>query len=368
MLCVREIQATLRESVKSAIEDAINTLGVAHLFSILDNEIRTKSGGLIMFRGMQSHTADGIKSLNNISLVWVEEAQTLSKRSLDLLTPTIRGEESQLWFSWNPEYETDPVDVFFKNGLANNPENFTLIHVNYYDNPFFPKALEIERKICLKSRPMDYPHIWEGKYKRNSEAVIFNNRILFEQDFIPPSEVRFYYGVDWGFSKDPTALLRCFINDDCLYIDYEAGGVGIEMDELPALFERVPDAKKWPVLADNSRPETISYLKNRHGFNISPASKWSGSIEDGIERIKSFHKIYIHKRCTEVSQEFRLYSYKVDKRSGEVLPLIEDKNNHYIDALRYALDSVIKNKRQLPDFSNYRGKNAYRRQTKNSFY
>lgn len=129
--------------------------------------------------------------------------------------------------------------------------------------------------------------------------------------------------------------------DKKLYIDHEAYGVGVEIDELPALYRSVPGAEKWPIKADAARPETISYIANRAGFRISAAKKWQGSIEDGISYLKSFDKIVIHPRCKHCADEFRLYSYKVDKTTSEVLPIIVDKWNHIIDGLRYALSDYI---------------------------
>ena len=125
--------------------------------------------------------------------------------------------------------------------------------------------------------------------------------------------------------------------------DYEAYGVGVELDEMPQLYDSVPESRRWIIKADCARPETISYLKNRHGFRIEAAKKWQGSIEDGIAYLKSFDKIVIDPRCRHTADEFRLYSYKVDKITGDILPVVVDKNNHCLDAIRYALDGYITN-------------------------
>lgn len=139
---------------------------------------------------------------------------------------------------------------------------------------------------------------------------------------------------------DPTCLVRCFIQDRTLYIDKEAWGVGVELDETPALFDTIETARKWPIKADNARPETISFMRRR-GFNISAAKKWQGSIEDGIEFLKSYD-IVIHPRCRHTIDEFNHYSYKVDKQTGEVLPIVVDSFNHIIDATRYALSDLMR--------------------------
>lgn len=331
VVCIREIQKSLAMSVKQLVTDKIIRLHVAHQFEILDKEIRTPGGGVIIFQGMQNHTADSIKSLEGFDIAWVEEAQSLSAHSLKLLRPTIRKPGSELWFSWNPASESDPVDCFLRHPNNKADENMAVICANWADNPWFPAVLNDERTRDLTLRPEEYDHIWEGAYQHLSEAVIFGHRVSFKA-FNTPQDARFYYGVDWGFAKDPTAVVRCFITDDILHIDHEAGGVGIELDRLPAVLDTVPGVRDWPIHADGARPETISYLANRHHYPISAADKWPGSVEDGIEHLKSFQGIRVHPRCAQTAREFRLYRYKVDHLTGDVLPKIEDANNHYIDA------------------------------------
>ena len=182
-------------------------------------------------------------------------------------------------------------------------------------------------------------HIWEGEVRKHSNAVIFAGRFRVEE-FETPKDARFYHGADWGFSVDPTALVRCFIKDRTIYIDREAWGVGIDLDETPALFDTIETARKWPIKADNARPETISFMRRR-GFNISAAKKWQGSIEDGIEFLKSYD-IVIHPRCRHTIDEFNHYSYKVDKQTGDVLPIVVDSFNHILDGLRYSLVDLMR--------------------------
>lgn len=141
---------------------------------------------------------------------------------------------------------------------------------------------------------------------------------------------------------DPTTLIRCFIDGKRLYIDREAWGIGVEIDNTPALFDTIDTARKWPIKADCARPETISYMR-RQGFKVSAAKKWSGSIEDGIEFLKTF-EIVVHPRCKHTIDELNHYSYKIDKQTGDILPVIVDSWNHCLDALRYSLDGLIKGK------------------------
>lgn len=345
IVCIREIQRSLKFSSKALIESKINSLGVSEYFEITLTEIRAKRGnGLIIFQGMQDHTADSIKSLEGFDIAWVEEAQNLSKRSLELLRPTIRKENSELWFSWNPENETDAVDSFFKQMQDNGATDFVLIHANFNNNPFLPAELFNEQEYDRRYNPSTYEHIWLGGYNTKSDALIFKGKFRIES-FSTEGLGNPYHGLDFGFANDPTAAVRCYIHDRKLYISHEAGAVGLELDYTAEfLKERIENIQKYVIRADNARPESISYLK-RHGLSmITPTIKGKGSIEDGIEFIRSFEAIIIHERCVETAREFRLYSYKTDPHSGDILPQILDENNHYIDALRYALEPLIKSK------------------------
>lgn len=332
-VCVREVQKSLTQSVKRLIEDKITRLGVSHRFDVQRDVINVDNGGMIIFQGMQSHTADSVKSLEGFRIAWVEEAQSLSQHSLDLLRPTIRAPSSELWFSWNPSKETDPVDVLLR-GKERIPES-VVVEANWSDNPWLPDELLKEKDWDQRRDPDKYAHIWLGEYQRNSEARVFQNWRV--EEFETPTDARFYLGADWGFSVDPTVLVRCFVNGRTLYVDQELYQVGCEIDRTPALFDKMEGASRWPIRADSARPETISYMQ-RHGYpRIVPANKGAGSVEDGIEFLKSYD-IVVHPRCRHTADELTLYSWKTDKLTGEVLPVLEDKKNHVIDALRYAVE------------------------------
>ncbi|WP_223672933.1 PBSX family phage terminase large subunit, partial [Proteus terrae] len=259
------------------------------------------------------------------------------------LTPTVREAGSEIWVTWNPERDGSATDKRFR---KNPPDNSVVVEMNYGDNPWFPSVLEEER-LSDQERldSATYAWIWEGAYLENSDKQVLANKYVvksFPDDLWQKAD-RLLFGADFGFAKDPNTLLRQFILNDCLYIEYEVYGVGVELDYMPAFYDKIPESRKWPIKADSARPETISYLK-RQGFNISAAKKWQGSVEDGITHLRGFKQIIIHPRCKETAKEARLYSYKTDRITGEVLPVIEDKNNHCWDAVRYGLDGYITQK------------------------
>lgn len=333
-VCIREIQKSLDQSVKKLLEFQIEKMGVGGQFIVQENNISSENGSYIIFQGMQNHTADSIKSLEGYDVAWVEEAQSLSQRSLDLLRPTIRKENSEIWFTWNPDKPTDPVDAFLRGEEI--PGDTILVEANYLDNPFFPDVLLKELEFD-RSRDFDkFLHVWMGQYQKRSEAVVFKNWEV--KEFETHEDALFRFGADWGFANDPTVLIRCYPVGRKLYIDYEAHKVGCEIDFTPDLFATIPESNKWPIVADSARPETISYMQN-HGYQrIMPAVKGKGSIEDGVEFLKS-QDLVVHPRCVHTINELTNYSYKIDDKTEEVLPVFEDKHNHVIDALRYACES-----------------------------
>jgi phage terminase large subunit len=171
--------------------------------------------------------------------------------------------------------------------------------------------------------------------------VIFKGKFSIEA-FDTPDDAEFFYGADWGFGPDPTTLVRCFIQDRNLFIDHESYAFGLDLDKIAATWRgAVPACDKWKIYADNSQPQTIAHVRN-FGLNIEGAEKWAGSVEDGIAYMRGFERIVIHERCYYTGTEFRLYSYKTDKISGDVQPIVQDKNNHCMDALRYALQKRIR--------------------------
>jgi phage terminase large subunit len=164
VVCIREVQKSLAQSAKKLIEDKIQSLNVGSLFSPLKTEIGTPGGGVILFQGMQDHTAETIKSLEGMDVAWIEEAQTLSDRSWRMLRPTIRKDKSEIWASWNPRLKSDPVDKFFREPANLQDPQIVSVEANWRDNPWFPSVLEDERLRDLANDPDAYPHVWEGEH------------------------------------------------------------------------------------------------------------------------------------------------------------------------------------------------------------
>jgi phage terminase large subunit len=291
-------------------------------------------------------------------ILWFEELADFNgmEEIRSVRQSVVRGGENFIVLaSYNPP--KDPNSWVNKECTKDIPDR--MIHTsNYLDVPrswlgeqFFKDA------ESLKSvDPDKYEHEYMGVPTGQSERLVFNGKWEEKVFKTPPvSEIyqsRFFYGADWGFANDPTVLLRCFIIKDNegsdLYIDYDVGGVGVDFPELPDLFDAVPDAQKWKIYADCARPETISYMVNQR-YNIVPVKKWKGSIEDGVSYIRSFRRIYIHPRCKGTIKDFKNHAYKIDKNTQEILPIMIDEFNNYIDSIRYALSDYIIKKVSILD-------------------
>ena len=339
-VCIREHQKSLTFSVKKLLEQKIEHFNAGAYFDVQDKKIGSRRGGVTIFEGMQDHTADSIKSLEDFDRAWFEEAHRCSARSLKLLRPTLRKPGSELWFSWNLEQPTDPVDELLCS--AEPPPRSVVVTANYFDNPFFPDELREEMEYDRRTDPDKYQHVWMGGYLEHSEALVFKNWRV--EEFEVDEETIKRQGADWGYSVDPTVLVQCYIVGRKLFVPYEAYMVGCEIVDTPALFMTVPEAEKWPITADSARPETIAHMR-KHGFpKVMPAVKGPRSVEEGIEFLKSF-EIIVHPRCVQTQKELRTYSYEVDDLTGKVLPKLADRNNNVIDALRYACEGARRAKK-----------------------
>jgi phage terminase large subunit len=352
-VCIREVQKSLEQSVMRLLEDKIAAHDVGGYFDVLGSEIRTHGDGLIIFQGMQNHTADSIKSLEGYDIAWVEEAQTLSERSLRLLRPTFRKDPSpgypagsELWFSWNPEDPDDPVDKMLRGTVQ--PPSSIVVEANWKDNPWFPKVLRDEMEYDYRVDPEAADHVWGGEYWQKSDAQVLSGKWKVEE-FEPVTSGKGawngpYHGADWGFANDPTTLVRFWLKPDgSLMVEREAYAVGCDLIDTPRLFlTQVPDLRRYMIGADCARPETISHMSRVEKFKVEPAEKWQGSVEDGIAWLRGRPQIIIHPRCKHTILEAKAWRYKTDKLTGLVVATLIDGNDNTWDAIRYGAHRMIK--------------------------
>ena len=337
ILCGREFQNSIEESVHSLLESQIDKYQLREYFDVQKTKIiANPTGSSFHFVGIRRNI-NNVRSFDGCDIFWGEEAHSFSRNSLKVLVPTIRNPGSKLIFTFNPDEETDPV---YHDFVVNKRPDAFVQEVNYVDNPWFPQVLKDEMEWCKQTDNDAYNHIWLGRLRKNSDAVVFNGKWEIG-NFETPNNCKLFFGIDWGFSMDPTTIVCCFIKDDCLYISDSAGGLGIELgEETEKLFNTIPGSRIWQLKADSARPESISMMR-RYGFNIVPVKKYSGSIEEGIKFMRSFKKIIINEKCKGVIDNFKLYKFKVDEKTNEIYPIMVDKWNDYIDAIRYALDDCI---------------------------
>ncbi len=344
-LASREHLNSLDESSMEEIKGAIRSQPwLADYFDIGEKYIRTRNRRIsYAFAGLR-HNLDSIKSKARIIGNWTDEAENVSEVAWRKLIPTIREEgdgwQAENWISYNPESQESATHRRFVDSPA---ADCIVTDVNWRDNPWFPEILEKQRLEDQRIRPDVYDHIWEGAFLTVTDAQIFAGKFEVAEFEALPTWDGPYYGLDFGFANDPTAALECYIHKRVLYVRREAGKTKLELDATGAFVSgRIPGIDRGTIRADSARPESISFLR-RHGLpQIIAVDKWPGSVEDGIDHIKSYERVVIHPDCQQTAREFRLYSYKVDRNTGDILRVVMDANNHYMDALRYALGPMIK--------------------------
>ena len=337
-VCIREIQRTIADSSKQILEDKIKDLGLESYFKITDNEIAGTNGSKIIFRGMQTHNAKSIKSLEGMDVAWIEEAETLSQISLDALIPTIRKPNSEIWASWNPDKASDAVDKLFRDNK--DDKDFLVKKVSWRDNPWFPEEL---KKSLLRDKERDidkYNHIWEGEYWGVSQTQIFKNWIIEEKQL--PDSASPLYGIDWSNGgADPNAAVQCwFLDEHTLYIDQELYEHDCPMEQLPSVLSKMTKLKDHTAYADSSRPDMIDFVRRRGFPKLRAARKGPGSVQDGISQLQGYDLV-VHPDCKNLIHELKNYSWRKDKQ-GNIQSEPTDSDNHLIDALRYAVREVEK--------------------------
>lgn len=341
LMCAREHLNSLDESSMEEVKQAISSYKwLANYYEMGEKYIRSRDGRIrYAFTGLR-HNLDGVKSKARVLIAWVDEAENVSDAAWRKLIPTVREPGSEIWPTWNPESENSATHQRFR---VSPSDDSKIVELNWQDNPWFTAELEAERMEDFLKRPDTYDHVWEGKFLVITDAQIFKG--LFEVDeFEPDSSFDGpYHGLDFGFSQDPTAATQSYIKGKVLYIRREAVKKKLELNEtVPFVSTCIPRIGMHTIRADSARPESISHLRGNGFPGIVAAKKGPGSVEDGIAYIKQFDRVVIHPDCPETAREFRLYSYKVDRLSDDILTDIVDANNHCIDSLRYALEPMIR--------------------------
>lgn len=343
VLCTREIQNSISDSVLRLLESQIELLGLNWFFEVQRSTIIGRNGSEFIFKGLNNMTIDSIKSLEGADICWVEEAHSVSDRSWSILIPTIRKQGSEINITFNPDLEDDPVYTRF---IKNTPASCYLSRVSYLDNPDCPNTIIEEANYLREVDYEAYAHVYLGEVRSHSDAQVFKNKYRVNSFEVDQSFGDPLFGADWGFSVDPTTVVKLYIKDNRLYIRHEAYRVQCEVDDTPLLFDKLPDVRRYTVRADNARPELISYMQ-RNGFSVIEADKWPGCPEDRVAFMRSFKEIIVHPDCKHTAEEMRLYSYKTDKRTGDVLPQLEKRHDHCIDAIGYAITPLIRHNKKV---------------------
>jgi len=365
-ICFRKTANTLRDSILETLLFAIDKLDVSDEFDYIKSPIEITylpTGQKIILRGLDEPSK--LKSIKirkgYFKFLWFEEGEEYYgiEEIRSVRQSILRGGDKFItFFTFNPP--RNPHHWLYKELEYNNPDRL-IHHSHYLDIPAHwlgSQFIKDAERLKLNN-PEAYEHEYGGIPLQNPEEIIFSGKYEVRDFETPPvaqmHQCRFFFGADWGFANDPSVLLRMFIKDGCLWVDYEAYGYHIEIDHLgKQLFDKIPESRRYPIKADCSRPETISNVA-RQGFNISAAEKWTGCVIDGIEYLKSFVKIIIHTRCPKLLKEAQHYSYKIDKVTKQVLPEVNDKHqngvkfDHGWDSARYGLDGYIKKKISIFD-------------------
>lgn len=348
-VCIREVQKTLAQSSKRLVESKIQEMNVGSEFRVFNDKIETPGDGIIIFQGMQDHTAESIKSLEGFRIADVEEAQTLSARSLTLLRPTIRAPGSQIWFRWNPRRKVDAVDDFLR---ARRPDNAIVVEANWRDNPFWTQELEDERQLDLKLYPERYEHIWEGAYATAFEGAYFAQMLTKAKqegrigkvaaDPLLPIRAFHDIGGSGALADAYTIWIVQWVGQQILILDY---------------YESIGQVLAYHVswMRDRGYEKAINYLPHdgvnennvtgkrywdhwkEAGFNVEPPVKNQGKGAAGmrIEAVRRLGpKMWWNDTATESGREaVGFYHEKKDEQRNVGLGPDHDWSSHAADSL-----------------------------------
>lgn len=342
-LCAREFQSSIRESVHQLLCSQIEMVGLGSDFDIQRDQIIGPNGSVISYVGLHDKSLDNLKSYEGYDGCWVEEAQSMTKRSLQYLKPTIRKDGSQIWYSFNPEDEDDPI---YQELVIHTPKNAIVAKVSWFDNPWFNDVLrqEMQADYELDAEAADW--IWGGNCRRVSDKQVLRGKLEIRPFEPGPNWDGPYHGLDFGYGQDPLHGVRCWVWEGDLYIEFEAYGEKCEIEDHPACLDLIPGIREHVLRCDNARPEMVSYLK-RNGFpRAVSCQKWAGCVEDRVSFLRSFHRIIINPTCPEIIKQGKLWSWKVTK-GEDILNVLQPGWDHGWDAVGYALEPLILGKKRI---------------------
>lgn len=365
IVCAREFQKSIRDSVHRLLEIQVDLLKWRSEYIVRDTYIKNRhTGAEFVFHGLH-HNVTSIKSLESADICWVAEAESISDDSWDTLDPTMRKKGSEIWVDFNPKDENDPTYQRFV--VKPRPGTLSVV-TGWKDNPWLSDEMRRQAEWMREHDPELYEHIWGGKTWFKNDAQVLKDK-WHVKEFEPESSwYGPYFGADWGFSQDPTAVTKSYVEvlnpEDLgkgtkahpaplrrnLYIREEAFEVGCEIVSTPErrglrdLFDTVTEIRNYPIRADNARPETISHMKLEEKFDVRACDKWQGCAEDRVTYFRGFENIYIHPSCPHMIEEARLWSYKVDPFTKVVLRALKPGYDHGWDATGYAHEAMIQHR------------------------
>ena len=346
VLCAREIQKSIKQSVHTLLNDQIQALGLGAFYEVLEAEIRGRNGSSFSFTGLATNTVESIKSFEGCDIVWVEEAQTVSKKSWDILIPTIRKPNSEIWVSFNPNIDTDDT---YKRFVVEPPENAKVVKVNYTDNPWFPEVLEIERQHSLKTNP-DYANIWEGDCKAAVDGAIYSNEIREAQEegrittvpYDPMLKVHVIMDLGWN---DSMSVIMCqkgvsdlriigYIEDDHRTLDsYSAELKNLSYNWGTMFLPHDGQSK------DFKHGISAEEIMKKLGWDVRIVPK--ADIESGIKLARmNFHRIYFDKSANRLVECLKNYRRSINSATNEPGAPLHDEYSHGADAFRYLCTSI----------------------------